>query len=57
MFLSETDVKIWLHAQPTDMRKPFNGLCALVMSKLKEASTGGAMFVFINKRKTHIKVL
>lgn len=57
MFLSEPNVKIWLCAQPTDMRKSFNGLCVLVASKLEEAPTSGAMFVFINKRKTHIKVL
>lgn len=57
MFLPEPNVKIWLYAQPTDMRKSFNGLCSLVASKLKDNPTSGAMFVFINRRKTHIKIL
>jgi transposase len=57
MFLPEPNVQIWLYAQPTDMRKSFNGLCTLVASKLKDSPTSGAMFVFINRRKTHIKIL
>lgn len=57
MFLPEPNVKIWLYAQPTDMRKSFNGLCALVASKLADNPTSGALFVFINRRKTHIKIL
>lgn len=57
MFLPEPNVQIWLYPQPTDMRKSFNGLCTLVASKLKDSPTSGAMFVFINRRKTHIKIL
>lgn len=57
MFLPEPNVRIWLYAQPTDMRKSFNGLCALVSGVLSETPTSGAMFVFINRRKTHIKIL
>lgn len=57
MFLPEPNVRIWLYAQPTDMRKSFNGLCALVSGVLSENPTSGAMFVFINRRKTHIKIL
>jgi transposase len=57
MFLPEPNVRIWLYTQPTDMRKSFNGLCNLVRSKLQEQSTSGQLFVFINRRKTHIKIL
>jgi transposase len=57
MFLPEPNVQIWLYAQPTDMRKSFNGLCALVASKLKNNPVSGDFFVFINRRKTHIKIL
>lgn len=57
MFLSDPDVRIWLYARPTDMRKSFNGLCALVSQNLEENPTSGQLFVFINRRKTHIKIL
>ena len=57
MFLPEPNVRIWLYSQPTDMRKSFNGLCALASDVLQETPTSGALFVFINRRKTHIKIL
>lgn len=57
MFLPEPNVRIWLYTQPTDMRKSFNGLCALVTGQLQENTTSGQLFVFINRRKTHIKIL
>ncbi len=57
MFLPEPNVRIWLYTQPTDMRKSFNGLCSLVSGVLAEKPTSGALFVFINRRKTHIKIL
>lgn len=57
MFLPEPNVRIWLYTHPTDMRKSFNGLCALVSGVLQENPTSGALFVFINRRKTHIKIL
>jgi len=40
-----------------DMRKSFDGLDALVRSQLQENPVSGALFVFINRRKTHIKIL
>lgn len=57
MFLPEPNVRIWLCTQPTDMRKSFNGLCALVSGLLADNPTSGTLFVFINRRKTHIKIL
>lgn len=57
MFLSQADAKIWLYTQPTDMRKSFNGLSALVRNKLIENPLTGQLFVFINRRRTHIKLL
>ena len=56
MFLPEPNVRIWLYTQPTDMRKSFNGLCSLVSGDLSENPTSGSLFVFINRRKTHIKI-
>jgi transposase len=57
MFLPEADSRIWLCTQPTDMRKSFNGLNALVKNQLKEDPLSGQLFAFINKRKTQMKAL
>lgn len=39
------------------MRKGFEGLHAMVGERLQEEVRGGALFVFINKRHTRLKVL
>lgn len=57
MFLPEPQVRIWLCTEPIDMRKSFDGLSALVRNRLQEDPLDGELFVFINKRKTHLKVL
>lgn len=57
MFFPESAIKIWLYNKPTDMRKSFDGLSALVKNKLCESPLSGELFVFINKRKTMIKIL
>ncbi len=57
MLIPESQVKIWLYAPPTDMRKSFDGLSALVRTKLMEDPLSGQLFVFINRRRTQLKVL
>jgi len=42
---------------PTYMHKPFDGLSALVRNKLAEDLLSGQLFVFINRRRTQLKVL
>ena len=49
--------RIWLYTGNTDMRKQFDGLAALVQSKLGMQAHCGDWFVFINKRRTQLKVL
>ena len=56
MFFAEP-AHIWLYTQATDMRKSFNGLIAITREALQEDPLSGDWFVFINRRKTHIKVL
>jgi len=56
MFVPEQQ-RIWLYTQPVDMRKSFNGLTAIVRQALKADPVNGDLYVFINRRKTHIKVL
>ncbi|MDT8442642.1 MAG: IS66 family insertion sequence element accessory protein TnpB [Desulfuromonadales bacterium] len=41
---------------PTDMRKSFHGLSALVYACGERPETG-AYYVFVNRRKTHVKIL
>lgn len=49
--------RIWLCTQPTDMRRSFDGLSALVRNNLGEDPLSGHWFAFINRRQTQIKVL
>lgn len=57
MLLPEGHLRIWLHTEPTDMRKSYNGLSALVKNKLKENPLSGHLFVFINRKQTQMKIL
>jgi transposase len=57
MLLPESGVRLWLYTPPTDMRKSFDGLSALVRQQLAEDPSSGQLFVFINRRRTQLKVL
>ena len=52
-----SSVRIWLCTEPTDMRKSYNGLSAMVKHLLSEDPLDGQLYVFINRRKTQMKVL
>lgn len=39
------------------MRKSFEGLCGLVVSELQRTATSGEVFIFLNRGRTHIKLL
>jgi transposase len=57
MFFPEAQVRVWLYTQPTDMRKSYDGLSALVKNTLHEDPASGHLFVFINRKRTQMKVL
>ena len=57
MILCDHQVRVWLYQRPTDMRKSFPGLIALVRHQLQEDPLSGQLFTFINRRRTQIKVL
>ena len=57
MLRFEGSVRIWLCTEPTDMRKSYNELSALVRHKMKADPLSGQLFVFINRRKTQMKIL
>ncbi|WP_445928535.1 IS66 family insertion sequence element accessory protein TnpB, partial [Marinomonas sp. TI.3.20] len=54
--MPEPNAKIWLYTQPTDMRKSYCGLLELIKQQIKESPLIG-YFVFINRRKTQMKIL
>ena len=49
--------RIFLYEEATDMRKSFDGLSALVESSFEGKLLTGACFIFVNKRKTLVKIL
>lgn len=57
MFFPEAHVRVWLYTRPTDMRKSYDGLSALVKNTLREDPLSGHLFVFINRKRTQMKVL
>lgn len=57
MFFPEGQVRVHLYGEPVDARKSFDGLYALARHALAQDPLSGALFVFINRRATHIKVL
>jgi len=54
-FTSST--RIFLALEPVDMRKQFNGLWSAAVERLGEDPKGGALFGFINKDRTRLKLL
>jgi transposase len=50
-------VKIFLCAQPVDLRRSFDGLAAIAREGLAEDPLSGHWFVFRNRRGDRIKIL
>jgi transposase len=51
------NVRIYLCATPTDMRKSFDGLGGLVQSVFERNVLDGHLFLFLNRRRDRIKIL
>ena len=51
------NLRIYLHARPTDMRKSFDGLCALVRNVFQADPLDGSLFLFVNRRGDRLKML
>ena len=49
--------KIYLYAKPTDMRKSFDGLHAIVQSEFRRDIRLGDVFLFLNRRRDRIKLM
>jgi len=50
-------VKIWLSAEPVDMRKGFDGLLGIAQQEWKKDPYVGHLFAFIGRRRDRIKIL
>jgi transposase len=50
-------VRIFLHAPATDLRKGFDALCGLVTTAFGQDPTSGHLFLFVNRRRDRIKIL
>lgn len=57
MFSLSSSHRYLLYATPCDMRKSFDALCGLVRSELHRDPTCGEVFVFLNRGRTHLKLL
>jgi transposase len=51
------NMRIYLSVAPTDMRKQFDGLSALVESVFGKQVLDGHLFVFLNRRRDRLKIL
>jgi transposase len=50
-------VRVYVAAMPTDLRKSFDGLSALVASSLQHDPLTGHLYVFLNRRADQVRIL
>lgn len=57
MLAISAHTRLFLYHQPISMRKSFEGLSAAVEQCFPGELYSGALFIFLNRQKDHIKVL
>ncbi len=58
MWLADKPRRIFAYTEPTDMRKSFQGLLALVQQVFhNEDPYSGDLFAFVNRRGNYVKIL
>ncbi|MGC1401580.1 MAG: IS66 family insertion sequence element accessory protein TnpB [Thermodesulfobacteriota bacterium] len=50
-------IRIYLYRDVCDMRKSFDGLCGIIRSDLGMDPLSGSLFVFVNRRRSMVKLL
>ncbi len=50
-------VRIYVATEPCDLRKQFDGLALLVEQGLREDPRSGHLYVFRNRRGSHVRIL
>ena len=51
------NLRYFLCCSSVDMRNGFDGLAGIVRNRMKKDPVSGDVFIFINKKRTHIKLL
>jgi transposase len=55
---SETPRRIFAYTQPTDMRKSFQGILALVQDVFRDHDPyTGSLYLFVNRKGNYVKIL
>ena len=57
MIGSSRAMRVWAYAAPTDMRKSYEGLGAIVRNELGRDIMTGELYLFTNARRSRAKVL
>ena len=57
MLTLSSKIQYYLCCTPIDIRKGFDGLYGIILNYLKKDPLTGDIFVFINKNRTHIKMM
>lgn len=57
MIWNGASVRVFAHAAPTDLRKGYDGLSALVREAMGGDPTSGDLFVFVSRNRIRAKVL
>ena len=50
-------LRVFVCAQPADMRRSFDGLCGMVEQIVQEDPLAGHLFVFRNRNRDRLKIL
>jgi transposase len=57
MIWNGRSVRVFARGAPTDLRKGFDGLSALVRESLEQDPTSGDLFLFVSRNRVRAKVL
>ncbi len=58
MWLADAPRRIFAYTEPTDMRKSFQGLLALVQKIFRDQDPySGDLYLFVNRRGNYVKIL
>lgn len=57
MLMLPASVRIFVATEPTDLRRGFDGLSALVRSVIQEDPLSGHLFIFRNRRRDKVKLI
>jgi len=52
-----SSIRYYLYRSPADMRKGFDNLSGIVSSQMRCNACSGDIFIFLNRNRTHVKLL